>query len=792
MKEHRPTRPRKTGRTRLTRNGAFLALTLFCGTPLLPSATQAAPPSAAQTTPQKIPADTNGGLGWSAVSDTINRQLEDSSATLKQIFATLNRADANIGSSELDDLSARTQRVQQNTQDALNQIQSYDDITDSYLKILGPKAADNEDSSVTAQRTRLQQNSQAVKSALMRAKLYNLQAQQLNSAVATRRTRLQQAALSERTVSPAAPKFWHALLTERPENRSSLHPGGVLADWMMLLIGGIGSLVLIGAISPFTLKALSRAGARFRTSAENGVKDALASSILAITLNGILCAVFSGIVWLIWSAAALDTEGGPIALTLGESLPVCGFIIGAGLPVFGRKGVLAEGNPGERKALRGVDWMLALSILSLNLLRAFQAQDVFGPTLQTLLEIVFSLGVGLCAIDVFRRLGNQDDTKTFAPTALGLSSLVFGISLVAILLGYVSFAFSLNGWLLSIGTGLAVVVLLGLCWRSVLDHVFESEGRFSVRLHALGLSSRRLTQISVILSGLGNVLLLLLLFSIAQTDGSFSMGDIGNRLKLLFVGNTIHGVKISLDTVVLCVGLVIVAYYLIRQTKHWIRDRFLPTTQLDIGATTSILSIFTYCSWILVGLGILSIAGLSVQNLTWVVSALSVGIGFGLQSIVQNFVSGMILMAERPVRVGDLVEIAGAKGDVKRISIRATDISLGDGSTLIVPNSQFITSSVKNCTTSGSTSVLTLNFKVPSTADLDKVKSLLIEVAAQRPEVLSNPAPSVKVSALSNFNLTMSLSVRIMSARDGGGVQDAILFDVFRRFGAENITLTTA
>ncbi|KXV75025.1 hypothetical protein AD936_03215, partial [Gluconobacter japonicus] len=245
----------------MTRNGAFLALTLFYGTPLLPSATQAAPPSAAQTTPQKIPADTNGGLGWSAVSDTINRQLEDSSATLKQIFATLNRADANIGSSELDDLSARTQRVQQNTQDALNQIQSYDDITDSYLKILGPKAADNEDSSVTAQRTRLQQNSQAVKSALMRAKLYNLQAQQLNSAVATRRTRLQQAALSERTVSPAAPKFWHALLTERPENRSSLHPGGVLADWMMLLIGGIGSLVLIGVISPFTLKALSRAGA---------------------------------------------------------------------------------------------------------------------------------------------------------------------------------------------------------------------------------------------------------------------------------------------------------------------------------------------------------------------------------------------------------------------------------------------------------------------------------------------------------------------------------------------------
>ncbi|MBS1036690.1 MAG: DUF3772 domain-containing protein [Gluconobacter cerinus] len=792
MQEPHLTGPETRRRTRFTCRSAFLALTLLCGVPITGhAAPAAAPQAAAPTTTQKAVVDKNGGLGWTAVSDTINRQLEDSSATLKQILNVLNRTDANLGSTELDNLSARAQRVQQNTQDALTQIQNYDDITDSYLQILGPKAAENEDPSVTEQRARLQQNSQGVKSALMRSKLYNLQAKQLNSAIATRRTRLQNAALSERTVSPLAPKFWHALLTERPENKSSLHEDGVLSAWMMLLIGTAGTLFLIGIASPVILRLLKRAGAKFRSSAETGVKDALASSIIAITLNGILCALLGGITWLIWSAAVLDADGGPIAAVLGESLPICGFIIGAGLPVFGRKGVL-EGNPNERRALRGVDWMLALSILVLNLLRSFRAQDVFGPTLQTVLEMAFSLAIGICAIDTFRRLGKQDDTRQFAPTALGLSSLIFGISLIAVLLGYVSFAFSLNGWLLSLGTGLAVVVLLGLCWRSILDHLFDPEGRFSARLHPLGLSSRRLTQIGVLLSGIGNILLLLLLFSIAQTDGSFSMGDIGSRLRLLFVGNTIHGVKISLDTVVLCVVLVSVAYYIIRQTKHWIRDRFLPTTQLDIGARTSILSIFTYCSWILVGLGILSIAGLSVQNLTWVVSALSVGIGFGLQSIVQNFVSGMILMAERPVRVGDMVEIAGAKGDVKRISIRATDIGLGDGSTLIVPNSQFITSSVKNCTLSGSTSALTLNFKVPTTTDLEKAKSLLIEVAAQRSEILSNPAPVVRISALASFSLTMSLTVRILSARDASAIQDAILFDVFRRFNAENVTLTTA
>ncbi len=779
----------------------FLAFGLLCtgvtapsGSALAAAQTTATPPKDApkDTTKTQQPDPANSGLGWNAVSASISRQLDDNATVLRQVFATLNRKDSNTGNSELDELSSQVQKVQQNTQDAVTQIQSYDNITESFLKILGPKAADNEDASVTSQRQRMQQNSQAVKSALMRAKLYNLQAQQLNTAINARRTRLQHAALSERTVSPLAPRFWNTLLTERAENRYSLHAGGVLSDWLYLLIGCAITFVAIGLSSPLILRLLKRCGAHFRPATEDSVKEALSASIIAITLNGALEAVIATLVWFIWAAAALPEGGGPIAAIIGETVPVCGFIIGAGLPVFGRSGVLAQGNPGERKALRGVDWILAISILLLDLLRAFQAQDAFGQTLQLLLEIAFSIAIAACAVDTFRRLSNQNDTRGFAPSALGVSSLLLAVTVISILLGYVAFAFTLNGWLLSLGTGVAIVTLLGLCWRDVLERLFAEGGFFSLRLVQLGLTQRRLSQIGVILSGLGNVLLLLLLFSIAQTDGSFSVPDITNRLWLLFVGNTIHGVKISLDTVVLAIILLVVAYYAIRQTRGWLRDRFFPTTRLDIGSRTSILSIFTYCSWILVGLGILSIAGVSVQNLTWVVSALSVGIGFGLQSIVQNFVSGVILMAERPVRVGDMVEIAGTRGDVKRISIRATDIGLSDGSTMIVPNSQFITTSIKNATLSGATGVLTLTFKIPLTTDPDKAKAMLLEVAAHRDEVLATPSPKVRVSAIAGDSLTMTLSVALISARDGGSVQDSILFDVFRRFHAEDVAITTA
>ncbi|MFP3449237.1 mechanosensitive ion channel family protein, partial [Pseudomonas sp. SIMBA_067] len=86
------------------------------------------------------------------------------------------------------------------------------------------------------------------------------------------------------------------------------------------------------------------------------------------------------------------------------------------------------------------------------------------------------------------------------------------------------------------------------------------------------------------------------------------------------------------------------------------------------------------------------------NKLAWIVSALSVGIGFGLQEIVKNFISGLILLTERPVKVGDLVSISGIEGDIRRINVRATEIQLGDKSTVIVPNSQFISQNVRNAT----------------------------------------------------------------------------------------------
>src|ERR1700758_4094135 len=121
------------------------------------------------------------------------------------------------------------------------------------------------------------------------------------------------------------------------------------------------------------------------------------------------------------------------------------------------------------------------------------------------------------------------------------------------------------------------------------------------------------------------------------------------------------------------------------------------------GSTLSMLTLIANIGYVLVVLQTLSMLGVRWHNLAWIVSALSVGIGFGLQEIVKNFISGLILLAERPVKVGDMISIAGIEGDIRRISVRATEIQLSDRSTVIVPNSQLISQNVRNVTMGNTT-----------------------------------------------------------------------------------------
>jgi potassium efflux system protein len=164
-------------------------------------------------------------------------------------------------------------------------------------------------------------------------------------------------------------------------------------------------------------------------------------------------------------------------------------------------------------------------------------------------------------------------------------------------------------------------------------------------------------------------------------------------------------------------------------------------TLLDSGARIAVITLVRYTIIILGASISFGLLGVSWSKIQWLAAALTFGLGFGLQEIVANFVSGLILLTERPVRVGDAVTVGNLQGLVTRIQIRATTITLWDRSEMIVPNKEFITTKLVNWTLSDSKRRIDIPFRVAYGSELQKVKDTMLEVAEQHAAVLDDPPP---------------------------------------------------
>ena len=178
----------------------------------------------------------------------------------------------------------------------------------------------------------------------------------------------------------------------------------------------------------------------------------------------------------------------------------------------------------------------------------------------------------------------------------------------------------------------------------------------------------------------------------------------------------------------------------------------------------------------------LAAIGVGLERIAWIASALSVGIGFGLQAIVQNFISGLILLAERPVKVGDWVVVGDAEGDIRRINVRATEIQTGDRTTVLVPNSELITKAVRNRTYADAQGLVKIVLPMPLATDADLVRELVLDVFRGHPGILEAPAPSVLIDGISDKGQVMfNATGFVASPRQAAGVRSALLFEILRR-----------
>jgi potassium efflux system protein len=175
-----------------------------------------------------------------------------------------------------------------------------------------------------------------------------------------------------------------------------------------------------------------------------------------------------------------------------------------------------------------------------------------------------------------------------------------------------------------------------------------------------------------------------------------------------------------------------------------------------------------------------------------VAGALSVGVGLGLQSIVNNFVSGLIILIERPIKVGDLVNIKGQEGHVRRISVRSTEIETGDRASLIVPNSELVTNTVTNWTHRNPLSRVVVKVGVGYKSDPEKVRSILQTVAKECPLIMQIPAPGVGFDNFGPNALEFSLSGVVQDVSRGGAAQTDLRMRILKAFRENDIEIAHA
>ena len=248
---------------------------------------------------------------------------------------------------------------------------------------------------------------------------------------------------------------------------------------------------------------------------------------------------------------------------------------------------------------------------------------------------------------------------------------------------------------------------------------------------------------------------------------------------------------VSLATIIEFVLVVLIAVVLSRLVRRILRRRVFAHTKMDVGLQYAISRIASYAVLVLGLLVGLETIGINLSSLTVLAGALGVGIGFGLQNIVNNFVSGLILLTERPIRVGDRVDVGGTMGDVVRIGARSTAIVTNDNITIIVPNSQFISNQVTNWSIGDPKVRFRIPVGVSYGSDPRLVEKLLLEVAAANPHVLKEPLPTVRFVEFGDSSLNFELRAwSIDMVNRPGALRSELNFAIWDKFKQHGIEIS--
>ncbi len=406
---------------------------------------------------------------------------------------------------------------------------------------------------------------------------------------------------------------------------------------------------------------------------------------------------------------------------------------------------------------------------------------------------VATRGVGAVAAAIaiataMRQLGAQQagaqgspQSEAWAPLrTLGWAAAL--IIFLAAVTGYVAFATFLVNQAIYLSVVGAALTIADIIAQDGTEAVFKPDGPIGSRLSAMaGLRRNALAQISVILQGVARVAVVMLALGAVLKPWGVQSQDMFGALRSAYFGFSFGGVTLSLSSLIGAGIVFALVLFFTRLVQNWLGSRLLPQTRLDFGVRNSVQTICGYIGVIVAAMLAGAQIGLDVQKLALIAGGLSVGIGFGLQTIANNFVSGLILLWERTIRVGDLVVVGSDQGFVRAIKARATEIETFDRGSLIVPNSNFVSGVVKNWVHNDRVGRIIISVNVTYESDVDQVRDLMIAAAKAQEQVLAIPGPSVLFAEFGDWAMKFNLICFVEDIEQAERTRSEINFEVLRR-----------
>lgn len=758
-----------------------------------------APGQAPQTTPVEAPAPLDAAAAGPNIAEPLARWNE----ALTRIDAAL--TEPRIAEGALDQIRAELKRIQTEIGIFIAQQRPRLPEIEARHKMLAEAPRDGEPPeppAVAEQRSQVSKALGDLTGALKAAEDAQLRTDLLSARARNARRDLFERRILERGKNPLSPSLWTEIAKDAPVGIERIRT--MLGHWWQvagdkspfmgliltaMLLWGVLSIAGYRIVSRYREWQTPQPPPQWRRAASAGrvilwrsLPTVLACAFLYITLNesGLLSVVSERLV-----IAAI------VSLVIVATVqPVTKTALAISRPHWR---LLQLSNAAARKLY--IRLMALAALYGIDFFVSSLAQAVSMPysvsTGQSFISSVLFAALIISILRIRERDPAGVRARPIGPGYLRLPLWLIALTILgAALTGYVALARFIAGQLIVASTILIIAYLLIISVTAFGENVSDDHtagGRW-LRDNA-DLDEHRREQIALpvtlILKAaivIGAVPFLLLLWG-------FDTRDISSWFRQILFGFEIGGVKISVTTVVAALVIFFFGYLAAKFFQAWLDRDVLERAGVEPGVRDSVRTGVGYVGVALAALLAISYAGLDFSSLAIVAGALSVGVGFGLQSVVNNFVSGLILLAERPIKLGDWIIVGGHEGIVRRISVRSTEIATFDRANVIVPNSMLISDMVKNWTLHNSTGRVPVPVRAHLASDPEQVRDLLLQVARQHPQVLSNPEPVVLFEDFGPSSLNFILFVYLINVNRSFAVRTDLRIAILKSFRKHGIEI---